>query len=95
MASLLRLMPQLEELVMLLTPAAAAPVGHVRARDLALALDEDAAHLWHTAREILGDVVLRRYRVAREEAAAGPDGGLGHGLAALHENLLSHQPTSL
>ena len=49
-------------------------------------LQEAAADLGHTLRHVLRDLSLRGDGVAEEVAAAGTDGGLGYGFAALHKS---------
>ena len=59
-------------------------VDHVDGRDLALGLDERAAHLGQALAHILGDLALGRDGVAEIVAAAGLHGGFRDGLVALH-----------
>ena len=66
---------------------------HVEGGHLGLRLDEGDALLRplpHGPGVVLGDLAGGGDGVAEEELAPGTDGGLRHGLVALHENLISH-----
>ena len=61
-------------------------VHHVDCRNLALRLEEAAAHLGHTGGHIFGNFCLRGDRIAEEETCAGADCGLRNRFATLHKS---------